>query len=138
MKVRNLFVTFSVGAVLATFLPASFRPVAYVMFLIMLPLAAPGIYDMVQCRHPILRIYPVIGHLRYLFESIRPEIQQYFAESDTNGQPVNREFRTLVSHRAHYRNSSIAFETDEGPMKSGNHNQVLSDLRPVVTSSKTE
>jgi hypothetical protein len=101
------------------------------------PIKKEGNYS-AHRRHPILRIYPVIGHLRYLFESIRPEIQQYFAESDTNGQPVNREFRTLVSHRAHYRNSSIAFETDEGPMKSGNHNQVLSDLRPVVTSSKTE
>ncbi|MHC4857196.1 MAG: FMN-binding glutamate synthase family protein [Planctomycetota bacterium] len=53
-----------------------------------------------QRNHTVLRLYPVIGHLRYLFESIRPEIQQYFVESDTNGKPISREFRDLVYQRA--------------------------------------
>ncbi|MCW8933453.1 MAG: hypothetical protein OQK98_01900 [Gammaproteobacteria bacterium] len=43
----------------------------------------------------------MIGHLRYVFELIRPEIQQYFVESDLNDQPINREFRSLV-----YRNGA--------------------------------
>ncbi len=59
-----------------------------------------GTYDLLQKSHTILRLYPVIGHFRYLFESIRPEIQQYFVESDINGIPVNREFRALVYQRA--------------------------------------
>lgn len=64
------------------------------------PLILLGLYDITQTKHTIPRIYPVIGRLRYLFESIRPEIQQYFVETDTNGQPINREFRSLVYQRA--------------------------------------
>ena len=59
-----------------------------------------GIHDIFQQQHTILKLYPVIGHVRYLFESIRKEIQQYFVESDTDGQPISREFRSLVYQRA--------------------------------------
>lgn len=59
-----------------------------------------GLYDIFQRRKTVLRLYPVIGHMRYLFEAIRPEIQQYFVESDTNGMPISREFRALVYQRA--------------------------------------
>ena len=45
-------------------------------------LAAIGVYDVVQSSHAILRNYPVIGHMRFLFEGIRPEIRQYLIESD--------------------------------------------------------
>ena len=100
MITRKLFVIFSITAVFATLLLARHWPNAYGLFLIILPLVALGIYDMRQRNHTILRLYPVIGHLRFLFESIRPEIQQYFVESDTNGQPISREFRDLVYQRA--------------------------------------
>ncbi len=55
---------------------------------------------MSQKKHTLLRLYPILGHIRYIFESIRPEIQQYFVESDTNGKPVPREFRSLIYQRA--------------------------------------
>jgi hypothetical protein len=45
-------------------------------------LTGVGVHDLRQTRHAILRNYPVIGHLRFLFEFIRPEIRQYFIESD--------------------------------------------------------
>jgi hypothetical protein len=51
--------------------------VAAVLLLLVLCVA---VYDVVQRRHSILRNYPVAGHLRFLFEAIRPEIQQYFIE----------------------------------------------------------
>ena len=41
-------------------------------------LAIVGIHDLIQTRHAILRNYPVIGHLRFFFEKIRPEMRQYF------------------------------------------------------------
>ena len=69
-------------------------------FAVVAPLILVGIYDIFQKKHTILRLYPVIGHLRFLFELIRPEIQQYFVEDDTNGMPVSREFRSLVYQRA--------------------------------------
>ena len=100
MTVRRLFYILSIGAVLAVLIWAAYWPGAYWLFLVILPVIALGIYDMIQRDHTVLRLYPVIGHLRFLLESIRPEIQQYFVESDINGTPFNREFRSLVYQRA--------------------------------------
>jgi len=80
-------------------------------FLVFLPVFALGLKDMTQRKRTILRIYPVIGHLRYFFESIRPEIQQYFVESDTNGAPISREFRSLVYQRAKKQRDTRPFGT---------------------------
>lgn len=63
-------------------------------------LTALGVYDMRQREHAITRNYPVIGHLRFLFEEIRPEIRQYFLEADTDEQPFSRAQRSLVYQRA--------------------------------------
>ncbi|NLG47994.1 FMN-binding glutamate synthase family protein [Gordonia sp. (in: high G+C Gram-positive bacteria)] len=63
-------------------------------------IAAVGLYDLVQTRHSILRNYPVLGHFRFLLESIRPEIQQYFVERDTDGTPYDRDTRSTIYQRA--------------------------------------
>lgn len=57
-------------------------------------------HDVVQTRHAVLRNFPVIGHLRYLLEGMRAEIQQYFVESNVDAFPIEREFRSLVYQRA--------------------------------------
>lgn len=59
-----------------------------------------GINDLVQPGHSITRNYPIIGHFRFLMEEIRPEIRQYFVESNTEGSPFDRETRDLVYDRA--------------------------------------
>ena len=64
------------------------------------PLLLIGIRDKLQKRHSILRNYPIIGHLRFVFESIRPEMMQYFVETDTAGRPFNRNERTVVYERS--------------------------------------
>ena len=58
-----------------------------------------GLYDLLQTRHAILRNYPVLGHVRYLMELIRPEIRQYLLESDNDAVPFSREERALVYRR---------------------------------------
>ncbi|MFE8071762.1 FMN-binding glutamate synthase family protein [Marinobacteraceae bacterium S3BR75-40.1] len=58
-----------------------------------------GAYDL-RSRHNVLRNYPIIGHLRYLLEFIRPELRQYFFESEQSGRPFNREQRRIVNGRA--------------------------------------
>jgi glutamate synthase domain-containing protein 2 len=63
-------------------------------------LAAVGLYDRRQARRSLLRNYPVIGHLRFLLEAIRPELRQYFLESDTEAAPFSRQQRSLVYQRA--------------------------------------
>ena len=57
-------------------------------------------WDLLQRKHTILRRYPVVGHLRYLLEDIRPELQQYFVERDWDGRPFDRDTRSVVYERA--------------------------------------
>jgi len=73
---------------------------AWWLWMFVAPVVLLGIYDQIQTQHTILKIYPVLGHFRFMFEAVRPEIQQYFVEDDINGTPVNREFRSLIYQRA--------------------------------------
>ena len=59
-----------------------------------------GVYDLVQKQHSMLRNYPVLGHLRFLLEGIRPELQQYFIERNFDGRPYDRDTRTSIYQRA--------------------------------------
>ena len=63
-------------------------------------LVLTGLHDVTQTRQAILRNYPMLGHLRFLLEDIRPEIRQYFLESDTDEMPFSREQRSIVYQRA--------------------------------------
>ena len=63
-------------------------------------LLAVAVYDLLQRRHSILRNYPVLGHLRFLLEDIRPELQQYFIERNCDGRPFDRDTRSVVYERA--------------------------------------
>ncbi|QNN57622.1 FMN-binding glutamate synthase family protein [Diaphorobacter ruginosibacter] len=65
-----------------------------------LALSVLGVWDMLQTRHAILRNYPIIGHFRFMLEYIRPEIRQYFIESDQEALPFSRAQRSLVYQRA--------------------------------------
>lgn len=100
MNLRRLFASFAVLLLLLTLFIGLLWSPGYWLFAIVVPVILLGVRDTWQTDHTMLRIYPVIGHLRYLFEFIRPQIQQYFVESDTNGQPINREYRALVYQRA--------------------------------------
>jgi hypothetical protein len=70
-----------------------------------------GLHDLAQTRHTVLRNFPVLGHLRYFLESIRPEIRQYFIESDSDAHPISREKRSLVYQRAKGARDSMPFGT---------------------------
>ena len=63
-------------------------------------LVALGVQDLRQTQRSILRSYPIIGHLRFALEFIRPEIRQYFIESDNEAAPFSRSQRSLVYQRA--------------------------------------
>ena len=63
-------------------------------------LSALGFYDKTQTKHSILRIYPILGHLRFLLEDAGPELHQYLVESNTSGAPFNRDDRSLMYERA--------------------------------------
>ncbi|MFN2361229.1 MAG: FMN-binding glutamate synthase family protein [Marinobacter sp.] len=72
----------------------------YILPLLFAGLTALGTRDLVQSKRTVSRNYPIIAHFRYFFESIGPEIRQYFIESDTEERPFSREQRTIVYQRA--------------------------------------
>ncbi len=63
-------------------------------------LTALGLYDVTQKKHAILRNYPIVANLRFLLESIRPEMRQYFFEGEKDGAPFPRDKRAIVYQRA--------------------------------------
>ena len=100
MLMRHYFQIFSIGApILILLLAAIWSPAAWLLAIV-IPVIGLGVIDMMQSQHTIRRLYPFFGRFRYMLESVRPEIQQYFVESDTSGTPIPREFRSLVYQRA--------------------------------------
>jgi glutamate synthase domain-containing protein 2 len=96
------YVTFSLAiAGSIVLLALSFTSALYLpFFAVALALALLGVRDLTQTRHSILRSYPIAAHIRFLLEDIRPEIRQYFVESDTDGAPFDRGSRSIVYQRA--------------------------------------
>jgi len=78
-----------------------------------------GVHDVRQRRHSILRNYPVVGHLRFLLESFRPEIRQYIIEGDHDEVPFSRQDRGLVYQRAKGVEDKRPFGTIENVYGSG-------------------
>ncbi len=97
-------------AVLALWQPA-WRGLALAGMAVTLSLSLLGIRDLLQTRHSVLRNYPIIGHLRFLLEDIRPEIRQYFFEDDKSGMPFPRDKRAIVYQRAKHQLDKRPFGT---------------------------
>jgi len=70
-----------------------------------------GCWDLHQAPHSVLRNYPVIGHVRWLVEMIRPEIRQYLLEDEDEATPFSRAQRSLVYRRAKGVSSDHPFGT---------------------------
>ena len=96
-------------------------------------LALLGLRDMVQRNHAILRNYPVIGHLRFLMESFRPEIRQYMIEGDQDELPFSRQDRALVYQRAKGAEDKRPFGTIENVYASG-YSWLTHSATPVANS----
>jgi glutamate synthase domain-containing protein 2 len=84
----------------------------WVLAVPLIALALLAIYDVAQRRHSILRNYPIVGHLRFLLEKMRPELQQYFIERNYDGRPFDRDTRTVIYERAKGIHGEQAFGTE--------------------------
>jgi glutamate synthase domain-containing protein 2 len=82
-------------------------------------LAAVGVHDVLQRRHSILRNYPILGHMRFILESIRPEMQQYFIERNYDGRPYDRDTRTAIYERAKGVKDEQAYGTERDVAEPG-------------------
>ena len=83
----------------------------WIMLLFFAALSAVGVHDLLQTHHAILRNYPILGHMRFLLEFIRPEIRQYFMESESEAAPFSRAQRSLVYARAKGQSDKRPFGT---------------------------
>jgi glutamate synthase domain-containing protein 2 len=78
-----------------------------------------GIRDLLQPNHAVLRNYPIAAHIRFLLEEIRPEMRQYFFESEKDGMPFSRDTRALVYQRAKMVLDKRPFGTQEDVYRDG-------------------
>lgn len=121
MQVRKLIlgIIILVNLIIISF-GVIFTPKWFWLLLIPFPLLIIALYHSFQTKHAILRNYPVVGYFRYFLESIRPELRQYFWESDTDGRPFNRRQRSIVYQRAKNQRETVAFGMQSDPQAVGN------------------
>ena len=135
MRVRQLFLLSSIIVVGLIVLIAQYSPSVYWVFVVVLPVISLGILDLFNKKQSIKKNFPVIGRFRYLLESVRPEIQQYFVETDTEGTPINRIFRSLIYQRSKNVTDTTPFGTKLNVYKSGyewmNHSMFAIDHTKV-------
>lgn len=105
------------------------------VLLVAFPLLLLAIYNRIQKKHAVLRNYPVIGYFRYLSEKIRPEVRQYFFESDLDGRPFNRRQRSIVYQRAKNEKQTVAFGMQADPGQAG-FEWLAHSLYPVTVQEK--
>jgi glutamate synthase domain-containing protein 2 len=75
-------------------------------------LAAVAVRDLLQREHTLLRNFPVVGHARYLLESIGPELRQYLVAGNNEERPFTRDQRRWVYASAKGDNNYFGFGTD--------------------------
>lgn len=106
-------------------------------FLFLSPLLIIWIYDLLQKKHSILRNFPLLGHMRFILEFIRPEIQQYFIATDQSEMPFNRETRSLIYQRAKNARDTIPYGTEKNILEVG-YTWALQSLAPKHASEVEE
>ncbi len=108
---RKIFIYSTIGTVAAILVWTYFWWPACFILLALSPFIVMGISDMIQTRQSLKRNFPLLGRLRYVFEDLRPKIQQYFVESDTDGSPINRNDRSVIYQRAKKQVDTTPFGT---------------------------
>ena len=97
----------------------AFWPPVLWSLIIVIPLIVQGFLDMAQTKHAIRRNFPLFGRGRWVMEFIRPFIRQYLVESDTDGMPISRMFRSVVYQRAKGARETVPFGTRVDTYRSG-------------------
>jgi glutamate synthase domain-containing protein 2 len=108
---RKIFIISSIIVTLLVIIWSVFWLPALILLLVIGPVIYMGVQDMIQTKQSIKRNFPVLGRLRYVFEDMRPKIQQYFVESDTDGAPINRNDRSVIYQRAKKQVDTTPFGT---------------------------
>ncbi len=109
-------------------------PLAIAVFGVAGAISLLGLYDLAQRHHSLKRNYPILANLRFLLEKVRPEIRQYFLESDTDGRPFNRSKRAIVYQRAKHQLDKRPFGTLQDPY-SADFEFLTHSIAPVAVAN---
>lgn len=119
MTPRRIFVIGSLLTLTLSGILGWYRPGFSWVFACVVAVVMLGLYDWFQDKHAIRRNFPVVGRFRYMLEVIRPEVHQYFVESNMSGRPFSRELRSLVYRRAKNENDTLPFGTERNVYEVG-------------------
>src|SRR5215467_9129433 len=87
-------------------------PMFTILLIAGVSLAGLACFDLMQRKHAILRSFPIIGHFRYVLESIGPELRQYIVTSDNAERPFSRDQRRWVYASSKHQNNYFGFGSD--------------------------
>lgn len=110
-KMRSIFVIATVTAWVLMLLLGIKWPSMLWGSVLLIPISLVGLYDMYQIKHAIRRNFPFVGRGRWVMEFFRPFLRQYFFESETDGVPISRMFRSVIYQRAKGAQDSVPYGT---------------------------
>ena len=116
---RKHFIIGSVIAVIFVLFLCSVWTPFWLLFLLVIPGIFIGVLDMNQEEHSLRRNFPLVSRGRWFLESLRPFLRQYLFESETDGTPVNRMFRSVVYQRAKGVRDTVPFGTKMDTYRDG-------------------
>src|SRR5258705_13252693 len=105
----------------------------YTLALLSTVVAAVAVYDLLQRKHAILRNFPILGHFRYLLESVGPELRQYIVTSNHEERPFSRDQRRWVYASSKLQNNYCGFGSDNELESSPNYTIVKPAVFPIRT-----
>ena len=100
LSLLSRYAVFAICVVLTIVFASISMPFSFVLAFVFAALSLLGVYDLLQSKHAITRNYPIIGHIRFLVESVRPELRQYLFETDFEKLPFSRTERSLIYARS--------------------------------------
>ena len=103
----------------------------YFLLVFFLPITVIGWQDMLQNKRALLKNFPILAHGRYLMEMVRPEMHQYFIESNTDGLPFDRNRRSNMYQRAKQQRDSVPFGAQKDMYAEG-YEWIAHSIAPTV------
>jgi len=131
--VRIIFLACVLCTLLGNYILSFFLPFIWWDMVFFGPIILIGFVDMLQNKKAVRKNFPVLGNFRYLMEAIRPEINQYFVESNSSGRPFSREERSLVYQRAKNVRDTLPFGTQRDVYELG-YEWANHSMTPVKTN----
>src|SRR5262245_29354899 len=93
--------------------------------------ALVALHDVTQRRHAIIHNFPIVGHFRYILETVGPELRQYIVTGNNEERPFSRDERRWVYASSKHENDYFGFGTDNDLEQSPNYLIVRHSAFPI-------